>query len=38
MQRSYPRGMELKAFISDPSKFAQAVAILQNGDDDKKQL
>ena len=38
MQRSYPRGMELRAFISDPSKFAQAVAILQNGDDDKKQL
>nr|WP_294525617.1 class I SAM-dependent methyltransferase [uncultured Rhodopila sp.] len=29
IERSYPPDLELKAFISDPSKFAQAVAVLQ---------
>jgi SAM-dependent methyltransferase len=32
MERKYPRGIELQAFISDPSKFAQAVAVLRRLD------
>jgi SAM-dependent methyltransferase len=29
MERAYPHGVKLRGFVSDPSKFAQAVAILQ---------
>ena len=29
MDRAYPSGLVLKAFINDPGKFPQAVAVLQ---------
>jgi SAM-dependent methyltransferase len=32
MERAYPPGIQLKAFISDPARFPQAVAILQRAE------